>query len=72
MTSSGTASGTSVVLTTGAAENDTVDVVAYGAFLIANTYTIAAADEKFATFEYVDNQIAAIPNPVAMALIFGG
>ena len=40
-------SGTSVVLTTGAALNDTVDIVAYGAFDIANTYTQAQSDARF-------------------------
>jgi hypothetical protein len=41
-------SGTSIVLTTGAASGDIVDIVAYGAFNVANTYTQAAADAKFA------------------------
>jgi hypothetical protein len=40
-------SGTSVVLTTGAALNDTVDIVAYGAFNIANTYTQAQSDARY-------------------------
>jgi hypothetical protein len=40
--------GSSVVLTTGATVGDTIDLVAYGAFLLANTYTQAAADAKFA------------------------
>lgn len=39
--------GTSVVLSTGAALNDTVDIVAYGAFDIANTYTQAQSDARF-------------------------
>jgi hypothetical protein len=37
-------SGTDVVLTTGAALNDVVDVIAYGAFVLANTYTQAQVD----------------------------
>ena len=40
--------GTSVVLTTGATAGDIVDIVAYGSFELANTYTQAAADAKFA------------------------
>jgi len=41
-------SGTNIVLTTGATTGDIVDIVAYGAFNVANTYTQAAADAKFA------------------------
>jgi hypothetical protein len=41
--------GTSVVLTTGATEGDSVDIVAYGAFSVADTYTQSAADAKFET-----------------------
>ena len=41
-------SGTAIVLTTGATSGDIVDIVAYGAFNVANTYTQAAADAKFA------------------------
>lgn len=37
-------SGTEVVLTVGAADGDSVDVVAYGAFEVANTYTQAETD----------------------------
>jgi hypothetical protein len=40
-------SGTSIVLSTGAALNDTIDIVGYGAFNVANTYTQATADGKF-------------------------
>jgi hypothetical protein len=40
-------SGTNVVLATGATAGDIVDIVAYGAFSVANTYTQAAADAKF-------------------------
>jgi hypothetical protein len=36
--------GTSVTLTVGAALNDTVDIIAYGVFTIANTYTQAEVD----------------------------
>jgi hypothetical protein len=35
------------VLTVGATAGDIVDIVAYGAFSVANTYTQAAADAKF-------------------------
>jgi len=41
-------SGTNIVLATGATAGDIVDIVAYGAFLLANTYTQAAADARFA------------------------
>jgi hypothetical protein len=37
-------SGTDVVLTVGAAAGDSVDVIAYGAFVLANTYTQAQVD----------------------------
>jgi hypothetical protein len=58
-------SGTAVVLTSGAALNDVVDVIAYGSFLIANTYSIAHADALLAAKQaaspvltsYVDNSI---------------
>jgi len=40
-------SGTNIVLSTGAALNDTIDIVGYGAFNVANTYTQATADGKF-------------------------
>jgi hypothetical protein len=39
--------GTSIVLATGAALNDTVDIIAYGSFEIANTYTQAQSDGRF-------------------------
>jgi hypothetical protein len=39
--------GTSVVLATGATAGDSVDIVAYGAFSVADTYTQAAADARF-------------------------
>jgi hypothetical protein len=41
-------SGTNIVLATGATVGDIVDIVAYGAFDVANTYTQATADAKFA------------------------
>ena len=40
-------SGTNIVLATGATAGDLVDIVAYGAFEVANTYTQAAADALF-------------------------
>jgi hypothetical protein len=40
-------SGTDIVLTTGATAGDIVDIVAYGAFEIANTFTQAQADARF-------------------------
>lgn len=39
--------GTTIVLTSGATSGDTVDIVAYGAFNIANTYTQAQADGRY-------------------------
>jgi hypothetical protein len=39
--------GTSVVLTTGAAVNDIVDVVAYGTFTLADHYTKTQADARY-------------------------
>jgi hypothetical protein len=41
-------SGTDVVLATGAAAGDSVDVIAYGAFVLANTYTQAQVDSFLA------------------------
>lgn len=41
-------SGTDVVLAVGAAAGDSVDVIAYGSFLVANTYTQAQADALLA------------------------
>lgn len=41
--------GTSVTLTTGATAGDTVDIVAYGSFNVANVYTQAQSDARFAT-----------------------
>jgi len=40
-------SGTSVVLTTGAASGDIVDIVAYGTFVVADTYTKSQADSRY-------------------------
>lgn len=52
-------SGVSVVLATGAIAGDIVDIVAYGAFNVANTYTQAAADAKFAQ---VNNNLSDLAN----------
>jgi hypothetical protein len=41
-------SGTNIVLATGATAGDIVDIIAYGAFNVSNTYTQGAADAKFA------------------------
>ena len=41
-------SGTTIVLATGATVGDIVDIVSYGAFNLANTYTQAQADAKYA------------------------
>ena len=40
-------SGTNIVLTSGAAAGDIIDIVAYGSFSVANTYTQAQADARF-------------------------
>lgn len=40
-------SGTNIVLAVGAATGDIVDIVAYGAFNVANTYTQAQADARY-------------------------
>jgi hypothetical protein len=39
--------GTTVVLATGATVGDTVDIIGYGSFSVANTYTQAASDARF-------------------------
>jgi hypothetical protein len=39
--------GTSIVLTSGAAAGDIVDIVAFGAFQVADVYTQAASDARF-------------------------
>ena len=41
-------SGTTVVLATGATVGDIVDIISYGAFNVANTYTQAQTDAKYA------------------------
>ena len=41
-------SGTDIVLASGAAVNDTVDIVGYGSFLVANTLTETQSDAKYA------------------------
>jgi hypothetical protein len=40
-------SGTSIVLTTGATAGDTVDIVAYGTFVVADTYTKSQSDARY-------------------------
>jgi len=40
-------SGTTVVLVTGASVNDVVEIIAYDAFSIANSYTKAEADTRY-------------------------
>ncbi len=79
-------SGTSIVLATGATAGDIVDIIAYGAFSVANTYTQAAADAKFVTFtgtETLTNKtisaanntlvgVASTGKAIAMAIVFGG
>ena len=43
--------GTNITLTTGATAGDSVDIVAYGAFSVADTYTQAAADARFQAYD---------------------
>ena len=40
-------SGTTVILTTGASLNDVVEIIAYDAFTVANSYTKAEADDRY-------------------------
>ena len=40
-------SGTTVILTTGASVSDVVEIIAYDAFTIANSYTKAEADDRY-------------------------
>ena len=40
-------SGTSIVLTTGATAGDSVDIVAYGTFVVADTYTKSQSDARY-------------------------
>jgi hypothetical protein len=65
-------SGTNIVLATGATAGDIVDIIAYGAFDVANTYTQAAADAKFATLigtETLTNKT--LTSPVLTAPVLG-
>jgi len=52
-------SGTTVVLSTGATVGDIVDIIAFGAFSVADTYTQAGADARFAlkSTEYTDRRV---------------
>jgi len=47
--------GVTIVLASGAATGDTVDIVAYGAFNIANTYTQAQADARYVQQTHTGN-----------------
>jgi hypothetical protein len=46
--------GTSVVLTAGAVVSDVLNVVAFGAFNVANTYTIAQTDALLQSLTVAD------------------
>jgi hypothetical protein len=46
--------GTSVVLAIGATVSDVVNVIAYGAFNVANTYTIAQTDALIQSLTIAD------------------
>tara|TARA_R110000868_G_scaffold89794_2_gene249738 strand:- start:1536 stop:3089 length:1554 start_codon:yes stop_codon:yes gene_type:complete len=52
-------SGTAIVLTTGATVGDIVDIVSYGAFNVADTYTQAQANAKYA---HVANNLSDLAN----------
>jgi hypothetical protein len=68
-------SGTNIVLTTGATAGDIVDIVAYGAFNVANTYTQAAADARFATTaqgDLADLALLTTGGTISGALIVSG
>jgi len=54
-------SGTNIVLAAGAATGDILDIVAYGAFNVANTYTQAAANAKFAQVSNNLSDLASAP-----------
>jgi hypothetical protein len=64
-------SGTDVVLTTGAAAGDSVDVIAYGAFVLANHYTIAQTDTLLAAKQDAATAVTT-GKAIAMAIVFGG
>ena len=51
--------GATVVLTTGAASGDIVDMVAYGAFNVANVYTQTESDARFAQ---LSNNLSDLPS----------
>ena len=59
-------SGTNVVLAAGAAAGDIVDLVAYGAFSVSDTYTQAASNARFAQLSNnlsdLDNAATALTN----------
>jgi hypothetical protein len=68
-------SGTNIVLATGATAGDLIDIVAYGAFNLADTYTQAAADARFATTAQGALADAALPatgGTISGALIVSG
>jgi hypothetical protein len=59
-------SGTDVVLTVGAAAGDSVDVIAYGAFVLANTYTQAQVDS------FLDDKVNKAGDTMTGGLTLGG
>lgn len=58
--------GTTVVLTTPATAGDVIDIVAYGTFSLADLAGIQAE------IDALEAEVNAIPDPVAMALVFAG
>jgi hypothetical protein len=54
--------GTTVVLATGATVGDTVDIIGFGSFSVANTYTQAASDARFLR---ISNNLSDITNTSA-------
>jgi hypothetical protein len=51
--------GATVVLSTGATVNDIIDIVAYGAFNVANTYTQAQADARYVQISSIGSSVQA-------------
>ena len=51
--------GATVVLATGATVNDIIDIVAYGAFNVANTYTQAQADARYVQISSIGSSVQA-------------
>jgi hypothetical protein len=67
-------SGTNVVLSTGATAGDNVDIVAYGTFVVADTYTKAQSDALYETIDETilqDADIGVTVAPLASPALIG-